>query len=390
MSLPDAKSCVGCSACAASCGAEAIRLIPDAEGFLQPVVDEVKCVNCGCCERACPVLSVHPKPGVPLCFAARTNDSELLLDSTSGGIFSVLARKVLSRGGCVFGCVARPPDLIAHHEMTDAEDGLALMRGSKYVQSDVRNSFRACKEQLTGGRQVLFTGTPCQIDGLKRFLGKDYENLITMDFICHGVSSPGVLQKYLEEVSLRVGDSPVCVYYRNKRKSFSWNHSFLLAIDFNNKRNDIIEPLSTNPYYRIFMSGLAMRRGCARCPSFGGKSASDITVSDFWGIRFVPEVVPNDDKGMSAVFLHSGKSISLFEELRPQLTVYSLTFEQAKAGNPNYIKPSSAHKKRDYFMRRFRERQIAGLTMRCLNGPLLHRFVRQTLASVWHMLRGRK
>ena len=188
MTLVAPERCTGCTACEAVCPHRAIAMAPDADGCLHPVIAASKCVDCGQCARVCPVTKTHAPDFNPRCHAARTRDRDLLRASSSGGIFSELARTVLAAGGCVFGCALK--SLEARHVKVEDEAGLAELRGSKYVQSAMGDCYRACRDELLNGRRVLFSGTPCQIAGLRSFLGRDDDNLLCVALICHGVASP--------------------------------------------------------------------------------------------------------------------------------------------------------------------------------------------------------
>ena len=202
-------------------------MVADHEGFLRPQIDASKCVQCHACERACPVLHPSEPDTSPTCYAARTKDDALRLASSSGGIFTELARPILAKGGVVFGCVWEKPALVAIHAKAETEDELAAMRGSKYVQSDLRDTYREAKAELQKGREVLFSGTPCQIAGLNKYLGKSYDNLLTVEIICHGVPSPAVFEKYKQELVKRFGATLVSIAFRNK--FYSWRRCSLVS-----------------------------------------------------------------------------------------------------------------------------------------------------------------
>lgn len=200
------QTCVGCSACATVCHKNAITMIHDGEGFLYPEVDESRCVHCGLCQRVCPVKSFDglTRSIDAQFYGAKECDEMERLSSSSGGVFSLLARRTLSQGGVVFGA-AFDESLVVRHRCVDNLDDLASLRGSKYVQSEVGSCYEMVKCELASGRHVLFTGTPCQIAGLKAYLGKEYMNLLSVDLICHGVPSPAVFSKYLQELESEMG-----------------------------------------------------------------------------------------------------------------------------------------------------------------------------------------
>lgn len=196
--IQDKKECCGCSACASVCPKNCITMSEDSEGFLYPHVDESVCIDCHLCERVCPMIN-HGKDREPLAvYAAKNSNETIRMQSSSGGIFTLLAERVIDEGGVVFGASFNDRWEVVHDHVETKEE-LAKFRGSKYVQSKIGDNYRKVKLFLSEGRNVLFSGTPCQISGLKKYLRKDYDNLLAVDFICHGVPSPGVFRTYLQE-----------------------------------------------------------------------------------------------------------------------------------------------------------------------------------------------
>lgn len=218
------EDCCGCAACVQVCPKSCIAMVRDAEGFDYPKADSERCISCGLCEKVCPVSHAQAEPaGEPKAFAAYGPDKDRA-ESSSGGIFAQLARQTLAQGGLVFGAAMAEDSKTAVHMAIDSEGDLPRLQGSKYLQSHVGNCFRQAKEALEAGRAVLFTGTPCQIEGLLHFLGRDYENLVTADVICHGVPSEKLWQKYLDCQQRRYDSRVTRVSFRDKRqgwKSFS-------------------------------------------------------------------------------------------------------------------------------------------------------------------------
>ena len=314
------RDCCGCHACASVCAHQAITMQTDSEGFLYPVVDKSTCTDCGLCEQVCPVIH-QASPTRPLkVYAARSNDEELRRKSSSGGIFTLLAEAVIHEGGVVFGAKFDERWNVIH-SWTDTLDGLADFRGSKYVQSTIGNTYKEAKEFLLQGRKVLFTGTPCQIAGLKRYLRKDYENLLAVDVICHGVPSPLVWQKYLDE--MRTKGEITGISFRDKTNGWA-QYAFRLnyiPTEGNGptpnraKEQTLLLPRSENAFMRGFLADLYLRPSCHACPARSGKSGSDITLGDFWGIQKVyPEL--NDNKGYSAILIRSEKGQAYYRDLK--------------------------------------------------------------------------
>lgn len=267
------SDCCGCSACIQICPKQCISMNEDNEGFLYPEIEKDICINCGLCEKVCPELY----PGImrkPLkVFAIKNKDEEIRKKSSSGGIFTVLAETVIREGGVVFGAKFNENWEVVH-DYTVTKDGLAAFRGSKYVQSRMGDCFSKAKSFLDQGKKVLFSGTPCQIAGLKRFLRKEYNNLLTVDFICHGVPSPKVWRMYLDETVVRQCEKKAFieeVSFRDKRlgwKKYSVSLLFSTTIG-NGAKNSVLvsEPFTENLFMRGFLYDVYLRPSCYQCPT---------------------------------------------------------------------------------------------------------------------------
>ncbi len=330
----DKKNCCGCWACVQRCPKQCISMIEDDEGFLYPKVDKDICINCHLCEYVCPIINTDA-PRKPLeTYAAINKNEQIRLESSSGGIFSAIAEYIINDGGVVFGAKFNDKWEVIH-DYTETIDGLAQFRGSKYVQSQIGDNYKKVKQFLTSGRKVLFSGTPCQIAGLKHFLKKEYENLLTVDFICHGVPSPGVWRKYLkEEVALICNPKntvlPRSIHERDdlnvtiegisfRNKTLGWKkYSFALDLSTTNESGEKIQfcsrkHLHENLFLKGFLANLFLRPSCYDCPAKCGKSGSDITLGDFWGIdRVMPEL--DDDRGTSAVLANTPVGIEALQQ----------------------------------------------------------------------------
>ena len=344
------KGCCGCHACASVCAHQAITMQTDNEGFLYPIVNKSICTDCGLCEQVCPVIH-QGSPHQPLkVYAAQSNDDELRRQSSSGGIFTLLAEAVIHEGGVVFGAKFDERWNVIH-SWTDTINGLASFRGSKYVQSTIGNTYREAKEFLHQGRKVLFTSTPCQIAGLKRYLRKEYDNLITVDIICHGVPSPLVWQKYIGEMHAK-GDI-TSFSFRDKTNGwaqYACSLSYIepsLGTESSSKAHTQLIPRSESLFMRGFLADLYLRPSCHSCPARSGKSCSDITLGDFWGIQAVhPEM--NDNKGCNAVLIHSTKGQSLYDTLEKNDT--ESRYENLLPENPSLeLDPKSTRYARKFW-----------------------------------------
>ena len=368
--LAPVSACTGCSACKAVCPRDAIAMVADGEGFLRPTIDANKCVACHACERVCPILHPGVPDSAPVCFAARSRDETLRQASSSGGVFSELARHVLRAGGVVFGCVWEKPALIAIHGKAETEAELAEMRGSKYVQSDLRNTFREAKAALLSGRPALFSGTPCQIAGLNGFLGKPFVNLLTVEVICHGVPSPEVFAQYLRELTKEHSTPPVSIAFRNKY--YSWRRCSLVSAFADTSENR--EDLYANRYIQAFLRNFCLRPSCYQCVAREGKSGADVTIADFWGIEKVCPAL-DDDRGTSAVLLHSERGRCAWAACATAVEACPVAFGEVVAGNPSYLRPVTEPRGRTIFMRRFRTHSMATLVRRLSAVPLPLRLV---------------
>jgi len=330
--IKEKKNCCGCEACVQRCPKSCITMREDNEGFLYPEVDKNICIDCGLCEKVCPVINQAEERKPLAVYAAKHKDEQIRMASSSGGAFTAIAESVIDEGGVVFGAKFNQ-DCDVVHSYTETKEGLGAFRGSKYVQSRIGESYKEAEGFLKAGRKVLFSGTPCQIAGLKRFLRKEYDNLLTVDFICHGVPSPGVWREYLKEETARqcgeknsVLQRPIHernaliegISFRDKRLGWK-KFSFALALSTTNgsgAKNTVLlsEPLSKNIFLRGFLADLYLRPSCHACPSKSFKSRSDITIGDFWGVQNVmPEI--DDDKGVSVVMVNSEKAGTLVEKI---------------------------------------------------------------------------
>ena len=341
ISITRKQDCCGCNACAQICPKQCITMQEDDEGFLYPRVDTENCIDCHLCEKICPV-SNHGTERKPLkVYAAINKDEEVRKQSSSGGIFTALAEQVIKQGGVVFG--ARFDERWqVKHDYTETMEGLAAFRGSKYVQSQIGNSYQEAERFLKAGRKVLFSGTPCQIAGLRNYLRKEYDNLLTVDFICHGVPSPMVWRRYLKEEVARqcdrknsvsahpIHEEDVLVEGISFRdKTMGWKkYSFALTLSTTNGSGDKIQfcscsPMTKNEYLRGFMSNVYLRPSCYSCAFKCLKSKSDITLGDFWNIRLYNKHL-DDNQGLSLMLLNNSRGLCLANAIRSEVAFYSI------------------------------------------------------------------
>lgn len=331
-------------------------------------MDKEICIDCGLCEKVCPVINQN-EPHKPLhVYAAYNKNEEIRMQSSSGGIFTLLAEATISEGGVVFGAKF-DKDWDVVHDYTETIDGIADFRGSKYVQSTIGNTYGEAKKFLQTGRKVLFSGTPCQIAGLKKYLRKEYDNLLTVDIICHGVPSPLVWRRYIDEITgkLRVkcadggktvsslNEKPVITGISFRDKTHGWkNYGFRISYaalkaaenTVSESDMDICESHTTNVFMRAFLSNTILRPSCYACAAKQGKAHSDITIADFWGINKIDSAF-NDDKGCCAIFLNTEKGINA---CHLELTDYKeKIFEDVIKHNGAYYQSCKPHPKREEF-----------------------------------------
>ncbi|MDE6339922.1 MAG: Coenzyme F420 hydrogenase/dehydrogenase, beta subunit C-terminal domain, partial [Muribaculaceae bacterium] len=310
------EDCVGCNACVQICPKECISLTSDNQGFSYPNVELERCINCRLCEKVCPVINQEKTRQPYRTHAALNPNDKVLHNSSSGGIFYALAEKTIMYGGVVFG--ARfDSNWNAIHDHTDSLDEIRKFQKSKYLQSKIGKSYKEVQDYLKSGIRVLFSGTPCQIAGLRSFLRKDYEEqLILVDIVCHGVPSPLIWQQYLKGVVEQEGFSTkdiINIDFRDKR--MGWE-TYGMSILFKNNvcEDNFFSPLGSDVYMHGFLKNLYLRPSCYKCPSKCGKAHSDITLGDFWGIRNKHSELYSH-KGVSLILANTKKGEELLDTL---------------------------------------------------------------------------
>lgn len=351
INIKDKAQCCGCEACAQRCPKQCISLIEDAEGFLYPRVDASVCIDCGLCEKVCPVLNQSSERQPQSVFAAINPDIDTRLKSSSGGIFSALAHAVLSQGGVVFG-VCWDKDWRLVFDCAETESDLARFRGSKYLQAHVGDAYVRAEQFLKSGRQVLFTGTACQIAGLKKYLRRDYDNLLSVDVICHGAPSPKVWKSYLDEQKTKIEQErgeryEICaINFRDKSNSWK-NYNFSLELkSADGKLDSFVQPSVQNIFMRGFLRDIYLRPSCYSCLAKSGKSGADITLGDFWGINVLrPEI--DDDRGVSAICINTDRGASWFDGL--SLEQYPMAYADVCRYNPSLLRPVACPPQRAKF-----------------------------------------
>lgn len=343
INITEKHNCTGCHACTNICPQQCIVMKSDSEGFLYPKVDLKSCVDCGLCEKACPVLHKEEIDNEPQAYACYNRDELVRLESSSGGLFTLLAEQIINAGGVVFG-VGLDKELSAFHSYVETKEQLREFRGSKYVQSKIGETYKKAKEFLTHNRKVLFTGTPCQISGLKSYLQQDYDNLFCIDIICHGVPSPKVWHKYVSYHENRIGAQAQSANFRHKDKG--WKR-FSMSLSFNNSKQHI-QTLDKDLFMRAFLKDTCLRPSCHKCNFKTLHRQSDLTLADFWGIQNVlPEM--DDDRGTSLLLINSAKGKAMFDKIEDEISFEKVDINKAVYYNPAVIKSAVQNPKREKF-----------------------------------------
>lgn len=344
------ENCTGCGACRSACPAGAVSMQPDREGFLYPVIDREKCIHCGLCSFVCPECEnkgERRKAPEPQSAFAVMADEGIRRESSSGGLFTLLAEQVLERGGAAAGAVWTE-DWKAKHAVVCERDGLDRLRRSKYVQSDLGDVLNEVKGLLEAGKWVLFSGCPCQTAGLYTYLGKEYDRLITVDLVCHGAPSPLAFEKYIREIS--GGKKVTEINFRSKKRGWGTPSSIQMAGGFSYFRE-----CGDDPWYMAFLNGISTRKSCGTCRYACPERVGDVTLGDFWGVS---EIAPEwDDRiGTGLVLLNTEKGRRIFDGVRPRLKLaeqvpFERVKEIAKRRNGQLLSPRPAHKNREQFFR---------------------------------------
>lgn len=352
----DRKNCCGCGACVNACPGKAIRLQEDSYGFLYPHIDQEICTGCGKCRRVCAYQKEERKLlQASAAYVSAAKKDRLLIKSASGGIFAVAAEKVLSSGGAVFGAVldCSGNTLVPHHVMIEDRKQLSRLQGSKYVQSDTEDTYHRAKIQLDSGRMVLYSGTPCQIAGLKGYLGKNYENLITMDIICHGVPSARMFQDYIKLLMKKWNGTVKDFKFRDKSKG--WGHNAMIIYeDKKGRTHKKWIPSGASSYFDLFLKSENFRENCYSCPYASRHRIGDLTVGDYWGIQKEhPELLEeaggnySDRKGISCILINTEKGKRFLQQMEDRIWLDESSVEKVAKGNVQLNHPGHYTEKRE-------------------------------------------
>lgn len=340
ISILDKKNCTGCRMCEQICPVNAIEIKENIEGFIEPYIDKNKCTNCGLCGARCPQLNEvknYSKLKEVKSYAAKNKNEEEQMESSSGGIFSVIANYVLENGGIVYGASFND-ELEVEHIGIESKEKLYKLRGSKYVQSDTKNTYKEVKENLEKGKMVLYSGTPCQIAGLNNYLVKKYENLITIDIVCHGVPSKKIYKKYLKWLEKNNKSKIEKYSFRDKQK-FPWGGALGATVNFENGKKKYINS-SLDPYYKSFLNSVNYREACYNCKYANQNRVGDITLMDYWGVeKIYPEFM--DEKGVSAILINTEKGQNILDILKEKMYMLETSVDLIARRNQNLKEPST-------------------------------------------------
>lgn len=329
ISLVDKSKCVLCKACLNICPKGAVEFKVLHSGGYYPVINQSKCVSCGKCKQVCPIESATKENSLKQTFAVRTTDENNLLNSSSGGLFFEFAREVLLRGGVVCGSILTK-SFQARHIVTSDIEFVKKMRGSKYTNSDLGDCYRQIKTVLSEGKLVLFSGCPCQVAGLRTFLGKEYENLILIDLICHGVPNEKVWADYLLQLEKHRKAQVESVTFRSKKGG--WN-PFSIEIRFNDGKS-YLNVATKDTYMAGFLKNVYLKDSCYDCKFKSLKSYSDITLADYWGVeRFLGKVV--DNKGISLCICNTQRGVEFLNSIKNNVYIEGVEFLKATEKNPH-------------------------------------------------------
>lgn len=332
------EKCTGCFACYNICPKNAIDMIEDDNGFIYPYINKKKCIGCNMCKNVCPSIKFIKKSNPHSCYAAISKKNKTRSLSTSGGIATELSYLFLKEGGIVYGA-AFSDDCTVNHIRIDSLEDLKYLQGSKYTHSYINDKFKLIKKDLFNNRKVLFIGTPCQIAGLKSYLHKDFENLLLVDIICHGVPS----QKYLkDEVFREVGNNDV------DSIKFRIGNEYTFCIL---KKNTIVscDNVRKSPYINAFLSGISVRSNCHNCLYAGSQRVSDITLGDYWGLPNESNFYKEREKGVSVVIINSVKGEKYFDFLKKYIYFEIREINEAITGNTQLQRPLNNKAEADLF-----------------------------------------
>lgn len=379
------QECAICGACINACPVDAISLDKVHLDFRYPQINEDICIHCNQCEKACPILGNKGKPGegYPVAFAAKSENDPMRMRSSSGGVFYELADQMLRDGGYVCGAVF-DDKFHVKHILSNAKEDMLRMMGSKYAQSDVGYCYREVKDVLEKGCKVLFSGCPCQVAGLRTFLGKEYPNLVLVELICHGIPSDHMLQTYIGMQERKYGARLTRMEFRNKKKGW---HNSSVRMEFGHHRT-YSKPEAADAYMNGFLGSVTLKPTCYQCHFRNFTAGSDIILGDFWGAEV--ELPVDDNKGISAILVNSGKGMDVLD--RCNLTLTPANVETVIKYNRNLLCSAAPSPQRSSFYASADTNGLEEAIRRYLEESTIQKLKRQSryaLRCIWHIIRGK-
>lgn len=379
------QECAICGACINACPVDAISLDKVHLDFRYPQINEDICIHCNQCEKACPILGNKGKPGegYPVAFAAKSENDPMRMRSSSGGVFYELADQMLRDGGYVCGAVF-DDKFHVKHILSYAKEDILRMMGSKYAQSDVGYCYREVKDVLEKGCKVLFSGCPCQVAGLRTFLGKEYPNLVLVELICHGIPSDHMLQTYIGMQERKYGARLTRMEFRNKKKGW---HNSSVRMEFGHHRT-YSKPEAADAYMNGFLGSVTLKPTCYQCHFRNFTAGSDIILGDFWGAEV--ELPVDDNKGISAILVNSGKGMDVLD--RCNLTLTPANVETVIKYNRNLLCSAAPSPQRSSFYASADTNGLEEAIRRYLEESTIQKLKRQSryaLRCIWHIIRGK-
>ncbi len=354
-------------------------MVKDCEGFDYPQINEMSCIQCGLCSKICPANIERKETTEIQAFACYNLDDDIRKESSSGGFFSVLASYILEKKGCVYGAAFDSRNIVRHIRVDNKID-LYKLRGAKYIQSEIGTIYQQVLKDLKNDTYVLFSGTPCQVVGLRSFLGGDYDKLLTVDLICYGVPSPLIWELYKTSAELELNSKIKKISFREKNPSW---RSYVISITTTEKKKFYIDR-KKDPYMIAFQKRLSLRPSCYMCNFKGKNRFSDITLGDFWGIEVIcPELF--DDKGTSLVLTHTSKGTKYFNGICQFLKFKSITPEEALKNNPAFYFSATKNRKRNVFFAQVLNSSLLSSVKKYGKDAvwlILYRYFRQTIHNL--------
>ena len=346
--------CTGCGACKNICPKDCISLIENEEGFLHPIINYDKCVKCNKCSDICTINNefIFQDSIEQQCYFAYNKNKKEILKSSSGGVFYIIAKEILKNNGVVFGA-KMDSDMKVYHCMVDSDKKLLELLGSKYVQSDIGYTYKEVKKYLCNGKNVLYSGTPCQIAGLKMYLNKDYKNLITIDILCHGVPSQKMFLDHIKFIENKKNNKIQYYNFRNKKVS-KWG-DYKYCYKFVKKDKIYSDSALLDVFFNSFIKGYIFRRSCYICKYASKNREGDITLGDFWGVeKYYKNIIC--DNGISAVIINTNKGLSLFNNISDKIIFGETEIDMIANKNHSLLEPISIPKERSEIFNYIKQR----------------------------------